>query len=274
MVGSDGVVHKSDVRGKVVVRFWKGAPTEFRAELVSVLQKARVRWFYGEEYELEHKGKKIEPGQVAEALRKGTSWAEIGRDPHVQRCLLCKELLDMGAWSEDEEYEQRTLAVMLKHRRDVKEPTDISCRYTACIHHEKISDDMARALIRVGRGDKPWKDVRGIQVSNINLSVSEKDHPEGYDMKRQDIMHRHFKNLPPSAGCIFIRLGKVPDVHVWILPAYASRRANVDDTPSLEEVVETFEKRVPALKAWVLKKWEELKGLAEMDVSLEGQKGA
>ena len=190
-----------------------------------------------------------------------------GKRGHVRRCLMCKELLDQCAGGPGEEYDRAAMAVIARHVEQDPEPDNVSCPYTGCVHHENVERDLALKMVRLGRGDKPWRDLRGVLVSNIALEVRQDDHPGGFDMKRQDVMHRHFKYLAPHAGIVYCRLApKRTTLHVWVSPAYVSRREDVQDVATVEDVIETFSKQMPALKKWCLRKFSELKELAEMDL--------
>jgi hypothetical protein len=175
----------------------------------------------------------------------------------------------------DDEYTLRAAELIEKHMVEVPEPDNVACQYAGCVHHEDVPRALALKMVELGGGDEPWRDVRNVQVSNIALRVREKDAPEGWDFKRQDVMQRHFRELVQSAADIYVRLGpKKTTLHVWISPAYKSRREDVEDVPTLEDICETFEKCVPAIKKWALKKYEDLKALAAMDLELESGKNA
>ena len=195
----------------------------------------------------------------------------LERTPHVRRCLLCKELLDQWALTDDEEYGAQAADVIERHAADLPEPEGLDCQYSGCVLHDAIPRQLALALLRVGRGGRPWRNVKGIEVGTISLDVSAEDHPAGYDMTRQDAVHRHFIEQPPSAGDIFMRMGKERvKVHIWIAPAYTSRHESVQDVAAVWDVVETSEKQTPALTAWCKRKYEELKMLAQMELELRG----
>jgi hypothetical protein len=280
LLGTDGVVLWARGRRKLYVRFWRGAAVEFRVKLGKVLKEAKVSHEVGPEYDLEHKGNKVEPPVVGakkadpEAAERPLSdammVARMSRHPHVRRCLLCKELVDALAGADDE-YTVKAAEAVEEHIKEVPEPDNVACGYAGCVHHEDVSRALALKMVELGRGDEPWRDVRNVQVSNIALRVREQDAPEGWDFKRQDVMQRHFRELVQSAGDIYVRLGpKKTTLHVWISPAYKSRREDVEDVPTLEDIRETFEKQTPAIRAWCLKKFNDLKALAQMDMELEG----
>ena len=112
--------------------------------------------------------------------------------------------------------------------------------------------------------------IRGVKVGTVSLLVTEKDHPEGYDMKRQDVQRRHFTEMEDDAGDIYIRFGpKQTWLHVWIALSYSSRRANVDDPAAIWNVLEAQEKQVETVREWCLHKFQEIRGLAEMDMQFQ-----
>lgn len=300
-VGSDAVVVSRPRVRRLGVRFWSGADAAFRAGLLKALKEAMVDTEQGEDFELEHKGHPVKPEAAIQALgetkrpkrgtkaRKGgteapkdetnvdscetedVTFSTLARNPHVRRCLMCKELIDMVA-SADDEYVERAVAAIEAHEKEEPEPANIACRYAGCVHHEDVDRKLARKMIELGHGDDPWRDVRDVKVSNIALLVKEGDAPEGWDFKAQesDVMRRHFVELPRSAGDIYVRLGpKRTTLHVWISPAYATRHETVEDVATLENVVAECKRIVPALKAWCMKKFSDLKALAEMDLGLE-----
>ena len=283
LLGSDGLVLA--VRGErtLLVRFWKGAGMEFRVELGKALKEAKVSHEVGPESDLEHKGARVQPpvvGQATPEAHAGASAekplsdammvARMSRSPHVRRCLLCKELVDALAGADEDEYTLKAAEAIERHAAEVPEPDNVACAYAGCVHHEDVPRALALKMIELGGGDKPWADVRGVKVSNIALRVREKDAPQGWDFTRQDVMQRHFNELVQSAADIYCRLGpKKTTIHVWVSPAYKSRREDVQDVPTLEDVLETFEKQVPVIKTWALAKYKGLKELAEMDLGLE-----
>ncbi len=212
--------------------------------------------------------------QPAKRKRKPCLWITSGlgrleRTEHVRGCILCKELLDQCAVA-DNEYTKRAKAVIVKHIKKNPKPDGLPCHYSGCVHHEKISRELGLAMLRVTDSDKPWRDVRGVKVGTVSLLVTKKDHPEGYDMKRQDVQRRHFTEFEDDAGDIYIRFGqKQTWLHVWISLSYSTRRANVDDPAAIWNVIEAQEKQVKAVKEWCLAKFEEIKGLAEMDLEFQ-----
>lgn len=270
-VGSDGLLVSKRGEKKLRLRFWTGAPKEFRSLLVAALGKAKIAYEVGPEYEIENKGKRLNP-KPALALMEAADQTigQLERSPHVRACLLCKELLDQASTG-DLEYQGKVYASVFAHVKQNAKTDAPTCNYGGCVHHEDISRELARALIRLGRGGKPWQDARGVSVATLALLAEKNDHPEGWDFKRQDAESRHFQDLfVDEAGTIYVRLApKKVTVHVWIEPQYASKREDIEDPATIEDVLETFQKRVPALREWALKKFQDLKGLAEMDLNLE-----
>jgi hypothetical protein len=179
--------------------------------------------------------------------------------------------VDALAGADDDEYMLKAAEAVEKHIAEVPEPDNVACQYAGCVHHEDVPRALALKMIELGQGDKPWQDVRNVKVSDIALRVREKDAPEGWDFTRQDVMQRHFKELVQSAGDVYVRLApKRTTLHVWISPAYKSRREDVEDVATLEDIRETCEKQIPPVKAWCMKKFNDLKALAQMDLELEG----
>jgi hypothetical protein len=274
-VGSDGLLASKRGQKKLRLRFWTGAQKEYRTALVKALDAARVPYEVGPEYELEDKGKNIDP-KPALVLMGGTGDETIGqleRTPHARGCLVCKELLDQAA-SGDIEYQQRVYASVLGHIKVKPEIDAPACSYAGCVHHEVVSRELARALLKMVAGSKPWKDARGVPVATLPLIATKEDHPKGWLFKRQDAESRAFKHLPTEeAGTIYVRLApKKVTVHVWIEPQYKTKHEDLDSPATIEDVLETFAVRVPDLRAWALKRYNDLKGLAEMDLDLEGGK--
>lgn len=190
---------------------------------------------------------------------------KLERDPHVRACLLCKAVLDQCAEAEDDDYMAEAYDLILSHIRAKKDNAHRAnpCNYSGCIHHEEVSRSAALAMIRLGGGDKPWADVRGIKVSTVPLAISPKDMPSG--LETGDIQMEYFENLKKSAGCIYLRLGpKKTEVHVWISPAYASRHEDIGDPATLSNVLQVFEKVVPAQMVWCLEKYTALKEFTQM----------
>lgn len=196
------------------------------------------------------------------------------RSAHVRRCLLCKELLDGCAMAVEDDYVEKAAGLIRAHIAGGQGDESVSCPYSGCVHHESVELPLARAMIRVGCGDRPRPSIRGVKVSSIALVVTDADHPEGFDMTGQDALQRHFIYLKPSAGDVFLSFR--PEscrVHVWLSPSYVSRHESVEDPPTIEDILKTFEKRVPALRAWCLRKYAELKDLATMEVALRRRTG-
>ena len=214
-------------------------------------------------------------GEKKKAKAEPCDWIALGlgkleRTPHVRRCLFCKELLDMCAVAEDD-YVLRAKKIIVEHVEKEPEPDMVACKYSGCIHHERISKKMGMALLRVaGKGDKPWRDIRGVKVGTLALEVTEKNHPEGFDMTKQDAERRYYKYLEDSAGDLYIRFApKITTVHVWISLSYPTRHEAVDDPATIADVRRQFEESAAAVQKWCMAQFEELKGLAEMDLQLE-----
>lgn len=269
-IGSDGLIGRPPKSKHLVIRFWKGAHKVFRKKVESALCVDGLEWEIGPEFDLEKSGKKVDPNLVPQNLEE--MLGKLQRTPHVRSCLLCKEVLEMAALGDDE-YLERAVGAVFLHADKAKDPGTIPCQYPGCIHHEKVSRALALKMIELGKGDDPWKDVRGVPVSTIPLCVKEKDAPEGWDWKNQDVMQRAFQNLPQAAGDVYVRLGpKETAVHVWISLPYKSRRAELDDVATLDEMKEAHEKLAPVWSAWCRRKFDVLKELAEMDLSLDDGK--
>lgn len=273
-IGGDAFVCDiPDEPGILGLRFWKGAAKRFRAKTEKVLKTAKLPYKVGPVFELENKKtkQKADPS-LTDVLERATDDVKaIVKNPHVATCLMCKQLLENAEGETDTDYQQRAVDAVARHIDQKPAATGPKCMYPDCIHHEKVEKAFAEAIIRVGHGDKPWRDVRGILVSNVSLVVREKDHPPGWDFTKQDVMDRHFTELPPSAGNIYIKLSpKGPcDVHLWIEPQFKSRREDVEDVPTVDDILATYKERVPAIKEWVLKKYKDLIELVRMDVALE-----
>jgi len=212
-------------------------------------------------------------GERGESITRMDAWhrLQVGRllrTPHVRRCIRCKELADMMAGTDDDDYVEDAVQAVREHAGSLPMPDNVACRYSGCIHHEDLPNPLAMKVIELGRGDMPWRDLHGVKVSNIALRVREEDAPEGWDFKahRADVMSRHFVELPKSAGDIFVRFGpKRTTAHVWISPAYATRHETVEDAATIEDVISTCDRTVPSLKAWCMSKFRALRELARME---------
>lgn len=252
---------------KLLVQFNSACQESWCEECLGHLRTAGVEWTVGRPYELEG-----EDPVVLDQETEDIRWlGRLGRDKHVRSCLQCKALLDQVAVAE-EEYAVEVKKSIKDHAKAVPAGTAgvPPCAYSGCVHHElNVPRDLAKAMIKIGRGDRPWEDVRGIKVSNIALAVTEKDHPEGFDMKRQDAVRRRFTRLKDSAGDIYVRMGpKTTSLHVWIDPPYPSRREDAEDVATIEDVIAQH-KNIDALRTWVMRKFHELRGLAEMELEFQ-----
>ncbi len=204
------------------------------------------------------------------------AWGRLGvsrmlRTNHVRRCIQCKELGDMMACADDDEYVTRAVEAIRRHAEEEPSPDNVPCHYSGCVHHEELPRNLALKMVSLGNV-KVWRDIRGVQVSAIPLAVKEDDAPEGWDPRaaRSDATWRHFKELAVTAGDIYVRLGPMKTMaHVWISPPYATRHESIEDPATIEDVVATIKANGTALKAWCAKKFEDLKALAHMDIGLE-----
>lgn len=272
-IGSDALLASKKGEKKLRLRFWSGAQPEFREALVRAMDKARIPYEIGPTYDIERKGQKMDP-KPALALVQGAhgeeTIGELERKPHVRSCIICKELLDQAA-AGDLEYQRRVYAIVAGHVKQNPKANAPPCTFGGCIHHEDVSREFSRKLLALGHGEKPWKDARGVPVATIALIAKKDDHPKGWDFRKQDAESRHFKDISgDEAGSIYVRLApKKVTVHVWIEPQYASKREDVEDPATVEDVLQTFAEKVPALREWTMKKWTDLKGLVEMDMEFE-----
>lgn len=270
-VGSDGILVSKRGEKKLRLRFWTGAHTTYRQKLVEALDQAGVPYEVGPEYELENRGRKVEPKGMTRLLEEVAEYGigRLERNDHVKACLLCKDLLDQAS-SADQEYQGQVYATVAAHIKATSVAQAPPCQYSGCVHHEDITRELSRALLKLARGSKPWKDARGVPVSTMPLLVTREDHPEGWIFQAQDAESRHFKDLfVEEGGTIYVRLApKRVTVHVWITPQYKTKHEKVEDPATIDDVLETHDKRVPSLREWAMKKYGYLKGLAEMDLQL------
>lgn len=186
--------------------------------------------------------------------------SRLVRTKHVLSCLQCKALFDGAATSTDDDYLVRVVNLVRKHIRKSPAPKGPACSYSSgCILEEKIDRTIGMEMIDVV-GVRPYSDVRGVKVATINLEVRKDDHPDGFDMTRQDVAHRYFIHLKPSAGYIYFRFGpKETKVHVCVSPAYVSRREDITDAPTIEDILNVHKTQVPKISEWVLRKYRGLK---------------
>jgi hypothetical protein len=193
------------------------------------------------------------------------------RTEHFRRCLLCKDLMDNIGVADDPHYTAEAGKVIVKHAKAKPSPEAAPCAHAGCVHHQTIDRELALAMIRVGHGDKPWKDANGVKVSNIQLRVKEDDKPEGFEIGK-DLTHRHFKHLKAAAGDVFVVLGpKQVKVHVQVDPDFKSVHESVEDPVAVWDLVETYRDRFPKMREWCMKKFEDLKALAELDLQMEAK---
>lgn len=204
-------------------------------------------------------------------------WREHGlvalsRTAHTRACLACKGVLDHCGVADDDDYLARAAAAIRAHQKAKRNPSaGPPCTYADCVHHEAVERRLALALLHAGGESGTLRDIRGVRYGTVGLAVSEADRPEGYDMTRQDAVDRRFKHLPPAAGYVYVRVGpKRCEAHVWVAPAFKSRRESAEDPATLEEIREVYGPGLAAIRSWVMAKWEELRGLAGMDLELEG----
>jgi hypothetical protein len=265
-IGSDAFIGRPPKAKTLTIRFWKGAHKTFREKIALILKGTKIEYEAGPEFDLEREpGKKVDPKLVPQDLDEMLS--KLRRVPHVRGCLLCKELLEMAAMGDDE-YLERAVGAVILHADKTKETGYIECQYAGCVHHEKVTKALACKMIDVGGGDEPWKDVRGVIVSTIPLRVSEKSHPEGWDFTNQDVTQRAFKNLPQAAGDVYLRMGpKETWAHVWISLPYKSRREDIGDVATIEELREAHEKLAPVWAKWCKDKFDGLKKYAATDTN-------
>jgi len=270
LIGSDALVVLIPKSKRLGLRFWSGANPLFKDAVNEALKADKFTVELGPEYELERRGQRV-PKVVPAAAYADLPVDAMRRNKHVRACLVCKEVLDQCALTDDAEYLGRAKAAICAHIDAVPEPKGMACTYSGCIHHEDMPRELAMTLLRLANAGKPWKDTRKVPVATIPLVVSEKDHPEGFDMTKQDATHRHFTNLPVSAGDIYLRLGpKRVTAHVWVSPAYSSKREGVEDPASLENLIATLQRSLPSMVTWCTKKFQDMKALAEMDLQFEG----
>lgn len=270
LIGSDALVVQLPKPPRLGLRFWSGANPLFKDAVNEALKLEKFKVELGPEYELAQRGKKV-PTVIPAAAYADLPVDAMRRNTHVRACLVCKEVLDQCALTDDEEYLGRAKAAICAHIEAVPEPKGIACTYSGCVHHEDMSRELAMAMLKLAGTGKPWKDVRKVLVATIPLPVSEKDYPEGFDLTKQDATHKHFENLPVSAGDIYIRLGpKKVTAHVWVSPAYSSKREGVGDPATLENLIATLQRSLPAMVVWCTKKFQDMKALAEMDLQFEG----
>lgn len=223
-------------------------------------------------------GARADENRLAEGdydLWRELELSALERTRHVRRCNRCKDLLDQCSTAGAAAYLVEAARLIRAHVAELPdgEPGTPACSHTGCVHHEEPERELGLAVLKLGGEEEPESDIRGVPVGCVPLLVTEKDKPEGFKIG-EDSVHRFFKYLKPAAGNVFVRLGpKRTAVHVLVQPAYSSRREDVADAVSIEELLETHGARMAAIRAWVLKKWFDLKALAEMELGLGGDGG-
>lgn len=274
-IGSDALLCRiPKQKGKLGLRFWAGHKkrSKFRTAVRQALRAAKIKYKTGDDFEMEKDGRKLDSAltETLQRVERGEGEIDLVKHPHLRTCLACKHILESAESVDEADYQERAFNAIEKHIDANPKPDAARCAYPGCIHHEDLPRELAQTMIRVGHGDKPWRDVRNVLVSTIPLVVRTKDHPKDWDFKKQDAVDRTFTELPDAAGSIYVRLGpKKVTVHLWVTPQFKSRREGVEDLPTIEDIVETFRDRGPALREWCLRKYKDLLELARMDQELE-----
>lgn len=269
-VGSDAFLTKT--KKGLALHFAVEAVRGFRQDLSKALRGAGVPFEPGMDYEFDAKTGSITFIAPDESTTTGHRWiGKATKWPHVLRCLMCKELIAHAAVADDD-YLEEVKEIVSKHMAEAgADAKGHACQYAGCVHHEELPRAVAEALVRMQDAQKT-KDARGIPFATIDLEATEKDHPPGFDLKRQDAAQRGEDAM--TAGDVYVRLGpKVCQAHVWISPAYVSRRAKREDPAAVWEIIEAMQKRMPGHAKWAINKYNGLKELAQMDADLEGDDG-
>jgi len=196
-------------------------------------------------------------------------WRELGlsalrRSDHVQFCLLCKSLLDQCSLTANEDY-MREAAELLKQHATILVPGP-RCKFSDCLHHEDVSHELGMAILKLHGDAKPWRDDRGVKVGLAPIFATKDDKPPGFEIGR-DAAHKKDGNESIAAE-VYVRLMmKKTTVHLWMTPTFPSRHEDPLEAVSIADLKRVYEDRLEDYRKWVMAKWEEMKGLAEMELS-------
>lgn len=195
--------------------------------------------------------------------------SRLNRTDHVQSCLLCHALIDQCALTANEDY-MREAAELLKRHAEVPPEKNLAagprCRFSDCLHHEDVSHEIGMAILKLHGDEKPWRDDRGVKVGLAPIFATKDDKPTGFEIGK-DAAHRKDGNESIAAE-VYVRLmRKKTTVHVWMTPTFPSRHEDPLEAVCIADLKRVYEERLSYYRVWVMVKWEEMKGLAEMELS-------
>jgi hypothetical protein len=201
-------------------------------------------------------------------------WRELGlsalqRSDHGQSCLLCKAMIDQCALTANEDY-MREAAELLKKHAELPSGACLAagpkCKFSDCLHHENVSHELGMAILKLHGDEKPWRDDRGVKVGLAPIFATKDDKPTGFEIGK-DAAHRKDGNESIAAE-VYVRLmRKKTTVHVWMTPTFPSRNEDPLEAVCIADLRRVYEERLAGYREWVMAKWDEMKGLAEMEIS-------
>jgi hypothetical protein len=187
----------------------------------------------------------------------------------VQGCLLCKAAIDQCALTENEDYMREAVELLKKHAEvppDLNVAAGPKCRFADCLHHEDVSHELGMAILKLHGDEKPWRDNRGVPVGLAPIFAKADDKPPGFGIGK-DAAHKKNGNEPIAAQ-VYVRLGvRKTTVHLWMTPSFDSRHEDPLEAVGVWELKQIYEERLAGYRHWVMAKWDEMKGLAEMELS-------
>jgi len=203
-----------------------------------------------------------------------SAWKELGlsalqRGVHTQSCLLCKSAIDQCALTANEDY-MREAAELIRKHAEVPPGKNLSagpkCKFSDCLHHEDVSHELGMAILKLHGDEKPWRDDRGVKVGLAPIFATQDDKPTGFEIGK-DAAHKKDGNESIAAE-VYVRLMmKKTTVHLWMTPTFPSRHEDPLEAVCIADLKRVYEERLAGYREWAMSKWNEMKGLAEMELS-------
>jgi hypothetical protein len=105
-----------------------------------------------------------------------------------------------------------------------------------------------------------------VKVGLAPIFATKDDKPTGFEIGK-DAAHKKDGDESIAAE-VYVRLmRKKTTVHIWMTPTFPSRHEDPLEAVSIADLKRVYEERLAGYRDWVMEKFNEMKGLAEMELS-------
>jgi hypothetical protein len=192
----------------------------------------------------------------------------LARSAHARGCPPCKEAWLMAGYCLDPGTVELAMELMESHasRPAVAPP----CVHPECFGHEVLPVPVARRMLRLAAWGVPKKSDH-LKEATVYFECADGDAPDGFEIAEPP--HKRYERwMRPAntAGGLIVSFGRKARVHLTADFDGPDPTLPWEGPRAVEVRMETVALRLPAWSAWVRRKFDDLRALAEMDLEMTG----